>query len=186
MRFSLRTLLAATAVVALVCCVFFALPNWLTATVLILSAFLIPVMAVSTAVYARGYWRAFGVGSAVALSCWPLITGYFIFTIVYSGASSSDFSEILAYATQASGVGDITGMKISFAIIYALAALAGMTSVVVRWLAVRSQARATRDELATVAESEPSPLDRYEVIADRITRTQGEPGSIQDPLSESV
>ena len=98
MRFTLKTLFAAVSVSALVCCIFFALPGWLSLSILGMLWFLAPSMLIAGIVYGRGYGRAFSIGCVSAGGCLPLVYLYGL-AIVANGwdwLESADDNSMLA------------------------------------------------------------------------------------------
>src|SRR5688572_16510865 len=117
MRFSLLALLMATGAIAIVCGIFFALPDFVSVLVLFALAFsLFPSMAVSGIVYGQNHSRAFAVGCAASMAA-SLIPIYIML---------GDF------------FGEAANAKIFFAIYYSTILLSGAGAVFVRWLCIRS------------------------------------------------
>ena len=69
MRFSLKTLMAATSVTAVLCALFFALPGWLAVLILGSIGVFTPPALIAGIVYGRGFGRAFSIGCITAGGC---------------------------------------------------------------------------------------------------------------------
>jgi hypothetical protein len=148
MRFTLKTLMAATLVAAILCCIFFTLPGWLAIVVLGFFWMLAPPALIAGIVYGRGYGRAFSIGCVSAGGCMPVLWLYSLAIVADgSGLSLSMDDESAA------------GMKIAFGLLFMLAGLSGLTSMIVRWASLRMQ---SRKEL-------PSESPAYSVLQSRVT-----------------
>jgi hypothetical protein len=125
MRFSIRSLLILTAVVAFFCGLFFLLPDVPAALGIALVYLLTSTALISAITYARGYARAFAIG-AVIPAAWTLIALYFIpMTIIWGG----DWGDIIDVDTA-------IRFKAGFLIQIALMAMCGGTAVAMRRLCV--------------------------------------------------
>jgi hypothetical protein len=136
-QFTIRTLLAVILAVAVLCCVFFTLPNWLSLIVLaVLSFAVFPAALVSGVIYGRAFGRAFSIGALTPLACFAIsMLGYATLGLLsvvgdlVDNVGNVDNSELLV------------PIKISVGILWAAAATAGFASVAVRWLCLRSAIR---------------------------------------------
>jgi hypothetical protein len=155
-RFTLKTLLAAVSVAAVVCCVFFAMPFWLSLGILALFWFMAPAALIAGIVYGRGYGRAFSIGCVSAGGCVPIIYLYYAYAILLSGLDSIDLSD---------GEG-AAGIKLAFAAFFILVGLSGLTSMGVRWLSLRWQRKAEPPR--------PPARPEYSVLQGRVTTIQME------------
>ncbi len=153
MRFTLKTLFAAVSVSALVCCIFFALPGWLSLSILGMLWFLAPSMLIAGIVYGRGYGRAFSIGCVSAGGCLPLVYLYGL-AIVANGwdwLESADDNSMLAG-------------KIAIAIFTVLMGLCGLAAMGVRWLSLRLNKNAHAQE--------PSSPKEYSLLHGRVATIQ--------------
>jgi hypothetical protein len=120
-RFRLKTIFIITLAVAIVCMVFFTLPDWLCLIVLAAAAMATPGAIVPGIIYGRGARRAFAIGSLV------------------SGGWALWLTPILFFACVAGGSIDIdadspTTLKVAFVAYYGMLFLGGLVSVGVRRL----------------------------------------------------
>jgi len=142
MRFTLKTLFAVVSVAALICCVFFALPGWLSLTVLGLLAFLAPPVFIAGIVYGRGYGRAFCIGCVCAGGGLPLI-------YEYAGMCGL---EIVLVDFEATDNDRVLSMQIAFGVVSVLIGLSGLAAVGVRWLCLRQNRTASESQSLSPAE----------------------------------
>lgn len=138
MRFSLISLLGITGLIAIVCCIFFALPDVVSLIVLVaITMSVIPAASISGIVFGRGKTRAFWIG-VLASSGWivPLIAFYSVLGGLGGGLDEEEA---------------IWFYKAFFAIIYATSAACGSIAMGVRWLCQRGT------NVANVATPQPQP-----------------------------
>ncbi|HWB08888.1 MAG TPA: hypothetical protein VG826_06680 [Pirellulales bacterium] len=119
MRFRLKTIFIITFAVAVVCTVFFTLPDWLCLIVLATLAMVTPAALVAGIIYGRGAKRAFAIGCLVS-GGWALWLTPFLFYAVVAGGSI-DVDEPITF-------------KVAFAAYYGMLLLAGSVSIGVRRL----------------------------------------------------
>jgi hypothetical protein len=147
-RFSLKTLLATVSVAAVVCCVFFALPYWLSFIILGLFWFLVPPALIAAIVYCRGYGRAFAIGCVSAGGCLPIVYLYLLVSLFSSIDLPTDDNGAMV-------------VKIALAAFSVVVGLSGLTGVGVRWLSLRSAKNAE-------APRKPLPAE-YSVLQGRVS-----------------
>ena len=127
MQFTLKTLMAAVLVTALLCGVFFALPGWLSVLVLLFFWAMAPPALITGIVYGRGYGRAFSIGCVSTGGCVPLIWIYgSMIAVSLLGEGSIDLDD----ETTATA-------KIAFGVLFVLVGLSGLIGMAVRWLSLR-------------------------------------------------
>ena len=130
MRFSLKTLMAATTVTAVLCAVFFALPGWLALAIMGFFGAFAPPAVLAAIVYGRGYGRAFAIGCIAAGGCVPLL--YMYASLLAVGilgdwsATSISFDDETALAA-----------RVTFGVFFIFIGLSGLTSMGVRWLSIK-------------------------------------------------
>jgi hypothetical protein len=152
MRFSLRSLLLCTALIAVICAAFVLPMGWPVLAVPALSIILLSAAA-SGAVYAGGARRAFCIGYTVA-GCWiVLYTVMFPFLAIIDGPRG--FERLLEQLNDPANYQPLWGWRVIFAAYLIVNVLGGLTAVLVRWMCVQpnrlSTERASQsdDELAT-------------------------------------
>ncbi len=128
MRFTLKALMAAVVVSALLCCVFFTLPAWLGLTLLAIFWLMAPAALIAGIVYGRGYGRAFSIGCVSTGGCIPFLWLYLAMTAI----ALLDSGEITLDEESA------VPMKIGFGALFVLAGISGLVSMAVRWLSLRA------------------------------------------------
>jgi hypothetical protein len=167
MRFTLKTLFATVSVSALICCIFFALPGWLSLSILGLLWFLAPPVLIAGIVYGRGYGRAFSIGCVSAGGCLPLVYFYGIALVAngWDWINSADDNSVLS-------------MKIAVALFSVLMGLCGSAAMVVRWLSLRLNRSASAPE--------PSSPKEYSLLHGRVATIQMESTSVEPEPQESA
>ena len=155
MRFTLKTMMAAMLVAAVLCCVFFSLPGWLAIAVLGFFWLLAPPALIAGIVYGRGYGRAFSIGCVSAGGCMPFL---WMYSVIIVGIGGADLGVSLNDESAA-------GIKIAFGLLFVLAGLSGLTSMGVRWMSLRMAAR----------KESPSSTPEYSVLQSRVTTIPSEP-----------
>lgn len=155
MRFTLKTLFVAIFVSALICCVFFALPGWLSVAVLGFLWLLAPPVLVAGIVYGHGYGRAFFIGCVSAGGCLPMIYlyGYAFLLNDWDWFEGTDNESVLT-------------VKIAVAVFFALVGLSGLAAMSVRWLSLRLKRKAD--------ECPPSDSKEYSLLHGRVSTIQME------------
>lgn len=153
MRFSLKTMMAAISVTAILCCVLFAFPGWLSVTVLGLFWSFTPPALIAGIVYGRGYGRAFSIGCLAAAGSLPMIYLYIVAILV--GLSGLDDVSI-------SLDDDMTlAIRIYSGILFIFVGFSGLTSMAVRWASLK------------MAEKEASKsLPQYSILHRRIATVE--------------
>ncbi|HVX60728.1 MAG TPA: hypothetical protein VHC19_09000 [Pirellulales bacterium] len=128
MRFRLKTLFLVTFLVALVCAVLFALPDWLSLLLLATLAMLTPGAVVSAIIYGRKAVRAFAIG-CLAAGGWSLwiITPMFFYIVLADSAGEV--------------VGQALFVKIAFVGFYAVLGVSGLVCIGVRRLCYQGHNR---------------------------------------------
>jgi hypothetical protein len=177
MRFSLISLLVFTALIAIVCGIFFALPDVISLLALTILTFsVIPASSVSGIVFGQGKARAFCIG-VLSSTAWTGIAG-FLFGI---------FGGMASIASSTEGV---LIWKIIFAIIYFTSVLCGGIAVGIRWLCLRGV------NPTSAANSQPSPTmviidprdkaELYAILQGRMTsRIDAATNGLHSPLSST-
>ncbi len=121
-QFSLRALLIATAVVSVLCCIFFTLPSWVGGLFLLIAMLLFMPATLAALVYGRGRTRAFAVGAMPPMSIVFLtFTGLGGRLMPFYDFGPSDFE-----------------LKIMFAIVTVVIAASGFIGQAVRWWCLRN------------------------------------------------
>lgn len=150
MRFTLKTLMAAVTVTAVMCCIFFALPGFLAVPILGVFWLLTPPALIAGLVYGRGYGRAFAIGCISAGGCMPLLWLYSSFSV--AGLAAAEFDDMSAIVADD---GTTKAVRIACGVIFVVVGISGLTSMGVRWLSLKMSARD-----ATVESPEYSVLQR--------------------------
>ena len=152
MRFSLRSLLLSTALIAVICGAFVLPMGWPVLAVPALSIILLAAAAAG-AVYASDGRRAFCIGYAVA-GCWiVLYTVIFPFLAIIDGPRG--FERVLEQLTDPANYEPLWGWRAIFAAYLVVNVLGGLAAVAVRWMCVRSAARSIAERGAQ-ADREPA------------------------------
>lgn len=139
MQFSLKTLMAVVAAVAVVCGVFFGIPDIACFIVSAVVILLIPPALIAGIVYGRGSGRAFSIGALAAGGCLPLITlylGVYLFQGMWELWDSPDIEDAIVF-------------KITLAIYFGLVGLSGVVSLVIRSVSIRLQRVESKNTVAT-------------------------------------
>lgn len=123
-QFSLRALMIATAIVAVLCCIFFTLPSWVSAFVLLIATLLFMPVTLAALIYGRGRTRAFAVGAT------PPMSIVFLWFTGFGGR----FGRILDF-----GPSDDFDVKITFAIATFVIVASGFIGQAVRWWCLRGE-----------------------------------------------
>lgn len=117
MQFRLKTLFVVTFLVAVVCMVLFALPDWLSLMVLAAAAMVTPGALIAGIIYGRRAKRAFAIG-CLASGGWALWFTPILFYEAFDGGSIN--------------IGDPIEAKLIFVAFCTVLAVAGFVSVGVR------------------------------------------------------
>ena len=127
-QFSLKTLMIAVLVTAVLCCLFFTLPSSISAIALLILTALAAPAVVAGIVYGGGNVRAFAIGCAppVGLVVFSVLRPFFLF-------NAFDGSEDLI-------------MKLAFVGFAVVVGLSGLVSVGVRKWTLRQNSRVARDD----------------------------------------
>lgn len=124
MRFRLKTLFLITSLVAVVCGVLFALPEWLSCLVLVAFVMVSPAALVAGIIYGRGARRAFAIGF-LACGGWALFGMPYYLVVTFSdgidGIMEIDSPTALM-------------IKIAFVAYYGFLSLSGLVSIGIRRL----------------------------------------------------
>jgi len=169
-RFTLKTLFAAISVSALICCIFFALPGWLSAIVLGTLWFLAPPLLIAGIVYGRGYGRAFSIGCVSAGGCLPFVYLYYVYALAMTLVDGDWFTEIDNDA--------ILAIKIAFAVATVLIGLSGLSAMSVRWMSLRLNRKADKHRA--------SPPKEYSLLHGRVSTIQMESTPVEpEPRSNA-
>lgn len=155
MRFTLKTMMVAVLVAALLCCIFFTLPGPLAIAVLGFFWLFAPPALIAGIVYGRGYGRAFSIGCVSAGGCMPLFWMYLWIIVAFGGG---DLAVSLDEESAA-------GIKIGLGILFMFAGLSGLASMTVRWLSLKM----------AVHEFSSQPDAEYSVLHRRVATVQTEP-----------
>lgn len=141
-QFSIRSLLVATAVVAVIVWVLFVPPHVVGALVMSLLCLLLPPAILAGLIYQRGYWRAFFVGAApwTVVLCW-----WISYLLVDAGNEWIDL--FLMDADDALEVKLVAGPPL------AIVLASGLAAVAVRWWSNRRAPHST----ATPPDTSPPP-----------------------------
>jgi len=167
MKFSLRSLLALTGIVAVLCCLFFVMPAPAVVIVIGVSVLSLPVILVAAIVYGRGYVRAFAIGS---ISWWGCLSfGLMYLPMMVLGGANSDTFE--------SAIEAVVEIKTAFAILLGIMLWAGSLAVIVRWVCLKQIPR--QPNQAAVLEAPQTmlidPHDKAELYAILQGRIGGQP-----------
>jgi hypothetical protein len=133
-RFSLRSLLAATGAAAVLCTVFFWLPiGWSVVSLMVLALMLLSASAAGIA-FASGYARAFAIGYAVA-GMWIVATLGIYLAIVFM----EDAGRITWFSPPDAELEQrVFVLKLLFAGYFATNFVGGLVSMGIRWLCLRA------------------------------------------------
>ena len=121
-QFSIRAILIVTAIIAVLCCILFTLPIWLSAIFLIVASLLAMPAALCALIYGRGRVQAFATGTMP-----PLL----IICMWFTGAAGFPLFNI--------GPGDSLEFKILFSIVMFVVVASGFVGQAVRWWCVKGK-----------------------------------------------
>jgi hypothetical protein len=156
MRFSLRSLLMVTAVIAVDCALFAALPTGLSVLALIIiTTYLLPVAAIAGIIYGRRYVRAFCIG-CVSSGLWVIAQLFFAGGFVEDGFS--DMADM--------DVEDANPLRIICVAVQAQMLLGGLIVAGVRWLNVRKEVQVAAPSTAPIEPQGKAEL--YTILQGRI------------------
>lgn len=124
-QFSMQALMIATAVIAALCCLFFTLPGWLGAIVLLILILLSMPAMLAALIYGTGRMRAFALGTM------PPITIIF-FWLAGFGSGGLRF-----FASGFRGMDGEWGTRIVFAVLTFVIIASGFVAQAVRWWILR-------------------------------------------------
>ena len=131
MKFSIRGILLATTLVALLLATYLAPTLIASATILVLWPFATTVI-VGMAIYGRGLWQAFAIGAAVPTALLGTVSYFFLVIIALdsSAVSNSSYYEEVVEVLE-----DIDpGIRFIFAFACFMAPICGSLNVAIRWL----------------------------------------------------
>jgi len=142
MRFSVRSLLICTALVAVICGVF-VLPRGLPVLAVPALALIVLSAAAAGAVYASGGRRAFCIGYTVA-GCWiVLYTVMFPFLTIIDGPRGLERLIEQLTGPDNSNYEPLWAWKAMFAAYQMVNVFGGLAAMVVRWMCMRSVGRSS-------------------------------------------
>lgn len=169
MRFSLRAMLILTAVIAVYCAVFFALPPGPSILLLMVATIVpLPTAAIAGIIYGKGHVRAFFIG-CISSTLWVAATFYF-FAILLEG-NLFDWEDLMAADAE-----EVRTLQIICFVVHGSMVVCGLTMVGVRWFCLRSQAAVV---VASTAPIEPQDkAELYTILQGRMA------GSAAEEISE--
>ena len=121
-QFSLKALMIAMAVISVLCCIFFTLPDWVGGIFLLIVLLLAMPAALALLIYGRGKSRAFAVGTMP-----PLVIIFSYFTGI--GGRHMPLFDL--------GPGSSFEAKVLFSIVMIIIVASGFIGQAVRWWCLR-------------------------------------------------
>ena len=117
LQFSIRTMMIVTAVIAVLCCIFFTLPIWVGGLFLLILVLLFMPAMLAALIYGSGSTRAFAVGASPPMC---IVFLWFTFTALSGGlrfVRRFDYSE----------------MRVLYALVILVVVVSGFVAQAVRW-----------------------------------------------------
>ena len=127
LQFSLGHLLAAMAVLSVVCAALFALPDWLAGAFVIAATMPLTAAVVAAIVYGSGGWRAYYIGAACPLALVVAAVTVIFVILAFDDNPLEDFDGFVDELGDFSG-----GLRVSLLFGLLTAPLCGAISVLVR------------------------------------------------------
>ena len=129
-QFSLKTMMIAMAIISVLCCIFFTLPEWVGGIFLLIVTLLAMPAALALLVYGSGKARAFALGTM------PPMAVIFSYFAGFGGRYNMPFF----------GSGSSFEVKVFFAIVMFVVVASGFIGQAVRWWCLPNEGPVTNDQ----------------------------------------
>jgi hypothetical protein len=174
MRFSLRSMLIVTAVLAVYCALYFALPPGLSVFLLMLATLIpLPAAAIAGIVYGKSYVRAFFIG-CISSTLWVAAAFYYLGMLIEENFQVDWDSIINATASDE----EVRSWKLTCFWVHVSMIVCGLTVAGVRWLCLRNAAGVVATSTAPIEPQDKAEL--YTILKGRMA------GSAAEEISAGV